>query len=62
MFSIQLVLGKHVIFIELSTFRSGVPQVKQTEETRVWHKKDAKWQLVHVHRARASASSTSSLN
>ncbi|XP_017822543.3 calcium/calmodulin-dependent protein kinase type II subunit delta-like [Callithrix jacchus] len=29
---------------------SGMPRTMQAEETRVWHRRDAKWQNVHFHR------------
>lgn len=31
--------------------KSGVPLSKQMEETRVWQKRDGKWQNVHIHRS-----------
>ncbi|CAF0913831.1 unnamed protein product [Rotaria sordida] len=31
--------------------RNGQPQSVRTEETRVWHKKDTRWQCVHFHRS-----------
>ncbi|CAF0847867.1 unnamed protein product [Rotaria sordida] len=31
--------------------RNGQPQSIRTEETRVWHKKDSRWQCVHFHRS-----------
>ena len=33
--------------------RSGVPHSLQTEETRVWLKRDGKWQNIHIHRSRS---------
>ncbi|NXL85262.1 KCC2D kinase, partial [Alectura lathami] len=32
-------------------FRSGMPKTMQSEETRVWHRRDGKWQNVHFHRS-----------
>ena len=32
-------------------FRNGQPQSVRTEETRIWHKKDTRWQCVHFHRS-----------
>jgi ketosteroid isomerase-like protein len=32
-------------------YRNGQPQSVRTEETRVWHKKDTRWQCVHFHRS-----------
>jgi calcium/calmodulin-dependent protein kinase (CaM kinase) II len=37
--------------------RNGQPQSIRTEETRVWHKKDTRWQCVHFHRSGMSAAS-----
>ncbi|KAK3089215.1 hypothetical protein FSP39_001802 [Pinctada imbricata] len=31
--------------------RSGVPMTVQAEETRIWQRKDGKWQNVHLHRS-----------
>ncbi|XP_029346741.1 calcium/calmodulin-dependent protein kinase type II delta chain isoform X12 [Acyrthosiphon pisum] len=39
--------------------KQGVPRSHQYEETRVWHRRDNKWQNVHSHRS-ASVASTSS--
>jgi len=33
--------------------RSGVPHSLHSEETRVWLKRDGKWQNVHTHRSRS---------
>ncbi|VVC36355.1 Hypothetical protein CINCED_3A012877 [Cinara cedri] len=38
--------------------KQGVPRSHQYEETRVWHRRDNKWQNVHSHRS-ASVASTS---
>jgi calcium/calmodulin-dependent protein kinase (CaM kinase) II len=32
-------------------FRQGHAHTHQSEETRVWHKRDGKWQNVHIHRS-----------
>jgi len=37
----------------LVTVRSGVPHSQQSEVTRVWLKRDGKWQNVHVHSSRS---------
>nr|CAD7573347.1 unnamed protein product [Timema californicum] len=34
----------------------GQARTQQSEETRVWHKRDNKWQNVHFHRSGASSS------
>uniref|UniRef100_H2PH29 calcium/calmodulin-dependent protein kinase n=1 Tax=Pongo abelii TaxID=9601 RepID=H2PH29_PONAB len=31
----------------------GIPRTAQSEETRVWHRRDGKWQIVHFHRSGA---------
>lgn len=31
--------------------RQGIAHSHQSEETRVWHKRDGKWQNVHLHRS-----------
>lgn len=33
------------------SFRDGLPATQQSEETRVWQRKDGKWQNVHFHRS-----------
>ncbi|XP_043560152.1 calcium/calmodulin-dependent protein kinase type II subunit alpha-like [Chiloscyllium plagiosum] len=30
---------------------SGIPRTAQSEETRIWHRRDGKWQIVHFHRS-----------
>uniref|UniRef100_A0A673LYI8 calcium/calmodulin-dependent protein kinase n=1 Tax=Sinocyclocheilus rhinocerous TaxID=307959 RepID=A0A673LYI8_9TELE len=30
---------------------NGMPCTAQSEETRIWHRKDGKWQIVHFHRS-----------
>ncbi|XP_021944420.1 calcium/calmodulin-dependent protein kinase type II delta chain isoform X4 [Folsomia candida] len=62
-----------IAFIRLTQFfdknLSGTPATTQHEETRIWHRKDGKWQMVHVHRSASSSakwpvanSNASSLN
>ncbi|XP_074603238.1 calcium/calmodulin-dependent protein kinase II isoform X2 [Brevipalpus obovatus] len=53
-----------IAYIRLTQFidKSGTPQAKQTEETRVWHRKEGRWQLVHFHRSRAGAAALSFLS
>lgn len=38
--------------------RQGVAHSSQCEETRVWHKRDNKWQNVHFHRSTNAPSYT----
>ncbi|TRY60060.1 hypothetical protein DNTS_010100 [Danionella cerebrum] len=37
---------------------NGIPRTAQSEETRIWHRKDGKWQIVHFHRSGAPAAIT----
>uniref|UniRef100_A0A4W5LZ08 calcium/calmodulin-dependent protein kinase n=1 Tax=Hucho hucho TaxID=62062 RepID=A0A4W5LZ08_9TELE len=30
---------------------NGMPRTAQSEETRIWHRRDGKWQIVHFHRS-----------
>uniref|UniRef100_A0A673LG74 calcium/calmodulin-dependent protein kinase n=1 Tax=Sinocyclocheilus rhinocerous TaxID=307959 RepID=A0A673LG74_9TELE len=43
---------------------NGMPCTAQSEETRIWHRKDGKWQIVHFHRSGSpfSVSSPSAQN
>lgn len=52
------VLGDDAAVIAYTTLtqhldKSGVPHSLQTEETRVWLKRDGKWQNIHSHRSRS---------
>ncbi|CAG2167068.1 unnamed protein product [Oppiella nova] len=42
-----------IAYIRLNQFvdKNGNVVTTRGEETRVWHKKDGKWQLVHFHRS-----------
>lgn len=42
-----------IAYIRLTQFmdKSGLAHTQQSEETRVWYKKDGKWQNVHFHRS-----------
>ncbi|XP_042148179.1 calcium/calmodulin-dependent protein kinase type II delta chain isoform X3 [Ixodes scapularis] len=42
-----------IAYIRLMQYidRAGIARTRQTEETRVWHRKDTKWQNVHFHRS-----------
>ncbi|XP_075549427.1 calcium/calmodulin-dependent protein kinase II isoform X11 [Dermacentor variabilis] len=46
-----------IAYIRLMQYidRAGIPRTRQTEETRVWHRKDTKWQNIHFHRSGNSA-------
>uniref|UniRef100_A0A0L8GXG3 Calcium/calmodulin-dependent protein kinase II association-domain domain-containing protein n=1 Tax=Octopus bimaculoides TaxID=37653 RepID=A0A0L8GXG3_OCTBM len=42
-----------IAYVRLTQYidRDGVPITVQSEETRVWQRKDGKWQNVHFHRS-----------
>ncbi|KAK6633922.1 hypothetical protein RUM43_001521 [Polyplax serrata] len=42
-----------IAYIRLTQYmdKQGQAHTKQSEETRVWHKRDNKWQNVHFHRS-----------
>lgn len=46
-----------IAYIRLTQYmdKSGLPHTQQSEETRVWHRKDGKWQNVHYHRSTSGA-------
>ncbi|XP_022645085.1 calcium/calmodulin-dependent protein kinase type II alpha chain-like isoform X7 [Varroa jacobsoni] len=51
-----------IAYVRLTQYvdsRTGQARSKQTEETRLWLKKDGKWQNVHTHRSANSHASTS---
>merc|ERR1719430_2469314 len=35
---------------------NGVPRTVQSEETRVWHRREGRWQNVHFHRSNLTSS------
>ncbi|XP_076361581.1 calcium/calmodulin-dependent protein kinase type II alpha chain isoform X1 [Tachypleus tridentatus] len=47
-----------IAYIRLTQYmdKSGIAHTRQYEETRVWQKKDGKWQNVHFHRSSSSSS------
>ncbi|CAG0913427.1 unnamed protein product [Notodromas monacha] len=47
-----------IAYIRLTQYldKQGVAHTKQTEETRVWQRRDSKWQNIHFHRSFNSAS------
>ena len=45
----QCEMCRSVLFVS----RSGSPVTLQSEETRIWQRKDGKWQNVHSHRCSA---------
>ncbi|KAM8939034.1 calcium/calmodulin-dependent protein kinase type II subunit delta isoform 1-T1 [Pelodytes ibericus] len=42
-----------IAYIRLTQYMdsAGMPKTMQSEETRVWHRRDGKWQNVHFHRS-----------
>ncbi|XP_041925470.1 calcium/calmodulin-dependent protein kinase type II delta 1 chain isoform X7 [Alosa alosa] len=42
-----------VAYIRLTQYMdaNGMPRTMQSEETRVWHRRDSKWQNIHFHRS-----------
>lgn len=42
---------------EYFNYRQGQAHTHQSEESRVWHKKDNKWQNVHFHRSGSTGGS-----
>ncbi|GAA6076100.1 calcium/calmodulin-dependent protein kinase type II delta 2 chain isoform X1, partial [Tachysurus ichikawai] len=43
-----------IAYIRLTQYLdSGHPRTAQSEETRVWHRRDGKWQNIHYHRSGA---------
>uniref|UniRef100_A0A8C4X966 calcium/calmodulin-dependent protein kinase n=1 Tax=Erpetoichthys calabaricus TaxID=27687 RepID=A0A8C4X966_ERPCA len=42
-----------IAYIRLTQYidGNGVPKTMQSEETRVWHRRDSKWQNIHFHRS-----------
>uniref|UniRef100_A0A3P8Y4W5 calcium/calmodulin-dependent protein kinase n=1 Tax=Esox lucius TaxID=8010 RepID=A0A3P8Y4W5_ESOLU len=42
-----------IAYIRLTQYMDagGMPRTTQSEETRIWHRRDAKWQNIHFHRS-----------
>uniref|UniRef100_A0A671VDM1 calcium/calmodulin-dependent protein kinase n=1 Tax=Sparus aurata TaxID=8175 RepID=A0A671VDM1_SPAAU len=42
-----------IAYIRLTQYMdaAGMPRTMQSEETRVWHRRDGKWQNIHFHRS-----------
>lgn len=42
-----------IAYVKLTQYmdRDGIPQTRRAEETRVWQRKDGKWQNIHLHRS-----------
>ncbi|XP_068163988.1 calcium/calmodulin-dependent protein kinase type II delta chain isoform X5 [Antennarius striatus] len=45
-----------IAYIRLTQYidRTGMPRTMQSEETRIWHRRDSKWQNIHFHRSGAA--------
>ncbi|XP_067208831.1 calcium/calmodulin-dependent protein kinase type II alpha chain isoform X8 [Linepithema humile] len=53
-----------IAYVRLTQYmdKQGVAHTQQSEESRVWHKKDNKWQNVHFHRSAVTGPSPFSFN
>ncbi|KAK0143177.1 Calcium/calmodulin-dependent protein kinase type II delta chain [Merluccius polli] len=42
-----------IAYIRLTQYidHGGAPRTMQSEETRIWHRRDGKWQNIHFHRS-----------
>uniref|UniRef100_A0A4W6E0G0 calcium/calmodulin-dependent protein kinase n=1 Tax=Lates calcarifer TaxID=8187 RepID=A0A4W6E0G0_LATCA len=42
-----------IAYIRLTQYidSNGMPRTMQSEETRIWHRRDSKWQNIHFHRS-----------
>uniref|UniRef100_A0A8C8FIL9 calcium/calmodulin-dependent protein kinase n=1 Tax=Oncorhynchus tshawytscha TaxID=74940 RepID=A0A8C8FIL9_ONCTS len=41
---------------------NGMPRTAQSEETRIWHRRDGKWQIVHFHRSGSPSAITKNID
>ncbi|GMT23941.1 hypothetical protein PFISCL1PPCAC_15238, partial [Pristionchus fissidentatus] len=50
--------GASIAYVRLTQFmdKNGDLRTRQSEETRVWHKKNGRWMCVHVHRSGSPSS------
>ncbi|XP_050446268.1 calcium/calmodulin-dependent protein kinase type II alpha chain isoform X5 [Cataglyphis hispanica] len=53
-----------IAYVRLTQYmdKQGVAHTQQSEESRVWHKRDSKWQNVHFHRSAVTGPSPFSFN
>ncbi|RLU24457.1 hypothetical protein DMN91_002546 [Ooceraea biroi] len=53
-----------IAYVRLTQYmdKQGVAHTQQSEESRVWHKRDNKWQNVHIHRSAVTGPSPFSFN
>ncbi|NXY49703.1 KCC2A kinase, partial [Ceuthmochares aereus] len=51
----QLYESACIAYIRITQYvdAGGIPRTAQSEETRIWHRRDGKWQIVHFHRSGA---------
>uniref|UniRef100_A0AAY4B4E2 calcium/calmodulin-dependent protein kinase n=1 Tax=Denticeps clupeoides TaxID=299321 RepID=A0AAY4B4E2_9TELE len=49
-----------IAYIRITQYidNNGMPRTAQSEETRIWHRRDGKWQIVHFHRSGAPSAIT----
>ena len=47
----------HIMIWMYLIFRNGQPHTHQSEETRIWHRRDGRWVNVHFHRSNATSDS-----
>jgi hypothetical protein len=45
-----------IVKIVQSIDKQGIPHTEQSEETRIWHRRDGRWVNVHFHRSAALVS------
>lgn len=48
-----------IAYVKITQFldKVGIPHTQSAEETRIWHRRDGRWQNVHLHRSTAAHSS-----
>uniref|UniRef100_A0A4W6E0A4 calcium/calmodulin-dependent protein kinase n=1 Tax=Lates calcarifer TaxID=8187 RepID=A0A4W6E0A4_LATCA len=53
-----------IAYIRLTQYidSNGMPRTMQSEETRIWHRRDSKWQNIHFHRSGSPTVPTNSVN
>uniref|UniRef100_A0A8B9GS69 calcium/calmodulin-dependent protein kinase n=1 Tax=Astyanax mexicanus TaxID=7994 RepID=A0A8B9GS69_ASTMX len=49
-----------IAYIRITQYidNNGMPRTAQSEESRIWHRRDGKWQIVHFHRSGAPSTIT----
>lgn len=48
-----------IAYVKITQFldKVGIPHTQSAEETRIWHRRDGRWQNVHLHRSTSAHSS-----